>query len=805
MGRLKRWLGKHRERIWRAGLVSALSMLCLLILGIILAYAVPLPERLAARDSTLITYRDGHPAHVTLSADEKWRVGIPLEEVDPHFIESLILLEDQRFWSHPGVDPIAIGRATLSNIKQGQVVSGASTITMQLVRVLEPRPRTLRSKCIEALRAMQLEMRMSKEEILENYLRFAPYGRNIEGLDAASMAYFGHRADALSNAEIATLLAVPQAPNSRYPRPKNLERLERGRALVAQELLAAGGLDTRAGERELTQKEAFDALMFEDVPGELLPFPREIPHLAQWLVAQSPTRTQIHTSIDRTMQNDLERMVEERRTELHAQGINHGAVVIANVRTSEVLSVVGNLEFDSSQGSQLPAFALPRSTGSLLKPVITAMAMDAGFAHPERLIRDIPITRRRWSPENFSGKFSGLVRLGDALTRSLNIPFILLIEKLGPERLLGKLVEAGFVHLNHTPGHYGLGIAVGGVEATPLEVTGLYATLARQGEYTPLRWLMPDDTSSQTTYSPRLWSEGAGWLVNEVLSRRERPDLPWRADLPQENWTIHWKTGTSNKHRDAWSVGYGGDLVVTVWLGNMSNASAEALVGARTAAPLMFDVLEAALPPRLEQDPPPESALTTIEVCQYSGHLAGAACPTRHEVKAPVEGVPTKPCPYHRHIDVLASTGEMTRKACQGTREVVKRSVLTFDAELLPYVSAQENQATQLPEWAPGCAPQSAAHAPELVSPERGQRFLLIPGIPAERQRVKLVATSQVASTQLSWFMDGEFLGTTRSQEELWWVPEEGEHELVVMDDTGRAATRPVVVERRRSGMQVTP
>lgn len=798
MGRLIALLKRHRERLWRVSLATALTMACLGLFGLAMAHVIPLPERLDERDSRLITYRDGHPAHLMLSPDDKWRVGMPITQIDPHFIDSLIILEDQRFWSHPGVDAIAIGRATLSNIQHGEVVSGASTITMQLVRVLEPRPRTLGSKCVEALRAMQLELRMSKAEILANYLRFAPYGRNIEGIDAASMAYFGHRADALSNAEIATLLAVPQAPNSRYPNPKNAERLELGRALVARELLATGGLDTHAGERTLTQQQAFEALMREEVPGALLPFPREIPHLAQWIVRERPDKDLIHTSIDRHMQHNLERMVEERRTELNAQGIYNGAVVVANHRTREIMSVVGNLEFDGAKAGQMPAFALPRSTGSLLKPLITALAMDQGIAHPEQLIRDVPMTRRRWKPENFSGKYNGLVTLADALTRSLNIPFILLIEKLGPPRLLGKLGELRFAHLNPTPGHYGLGIAVGGVEATPMEVTGLYATLANHGAYRPLSWELTHEEDQPTT---PLWSEGAGWLVSQVLARRERPDLPWRADLPQENWTIHWKTGTSNKHRDAWSVGYGGDLTVTVWLGNLSNASSESLVGARTASPLMFDVMEAMLPPKLEEEPAPVDALTQVEVCQYSGHLATPACEARHTVDAPVSGVPTAPCPYHISVEVLADTGELTRKACQRGRDVVARQVLTFDAEVLPYLSAQDSDVSQLPPWAPGCAPQSAAVAPELLRPERGQRFLLIPGIPADRQRIPFQAASATRNTALNWFLDGEFLGSTRSREELWWVPVVGEHELIVMDDTGRAATRPVVVERRQPGM----
>ena len=800
----------HLTRTRRQRLAAlALGLGSTLLFLYILALIIPLPERLTAKDSTMIQWRDGKPAHVFLSEDDMWRVGIGVDEIDPAYIDALLALEDQRFYSHPGVDPIAIGRATLSNIQHGRVVSGASTITMQLVRVLEPRPRTLQSKIIEALRAMQLEVRMSKDEILANYLRFVPYGRNIEGVDAASMAYFGHRADALSNAEIATLLAVPQAPNRRYPHRDNVERLRTGRDQIANELLALGALDTGEGEQTITQKEALDQVIGTYVPETLTPFPRDVPHLANWL-RSSAAGERYHTTLDKGTQQVVEQMMRERHSEYATRDIHNGAAVVVDHTTREIVAVVGNFDFqDEVHSGQIPGFATPRSTGSLLKPVILGMAMDQAMVHTQMLIPDIPMERADWSPLNFSETFNGLVTLEDALTRSLNIPFITLIEQLRPDTLLAVLRRANFAHLVNSPGHYGLGIAVGGVEATPLEVAGLYTMLANKGVYRPITLKMSSEqdqeqgSKSLDEPADRLLGEGATWLVLDAMAERERPDMAWRADLPDDH-TVHWKTGTSNNYRDAWSAGISGKLTAVVWLGNFSNASSPDLVGARSAAPLMFDILEALVDRDEQGVEKPADAIKTIEVCSLSGHLPGPACNHKHSIEVPVRSVPMKTCPYHKHIEVEKETGLMTRSACREGRETRTKSVATFPPEIASWLGASHRARAALPEWAPGCSPPSSEQAPEMLLPKRNQTVMIIPGIPTDSQRVPLEAKTSVHG-ELSWYVDGEYIGSTQSNDKIWWVPTLGKHEVVVMDATGRASMRELQVldHRARHKMQM--
>ena len=790
-----------RAPAWRQrALAAALAAAALALAGALAAWIVPLPARLDTGGSAVVTWRDGRPAHVFLAKDDRWRVGITLDQVDPHYVEALLALEDQRFWHHPGVDPIAIVRAARSNLTQGRIVSGASTITMQLVRVLEPRPRTLRSKIIEALRAMQLELRFSKAEILEMYLRFAPYGRNIEGLDAASMAYFGHRADALSNAEIATLLAVPQAPNARYPSPANRARLERGRDEVAAELFALGALDLGDPDHQLSSDEALAQVRASDVPLELTPFPRAIPHAASWLRARYPDRADLPTTLDRGTQGVVERMMRERRADYARRGIHNGAAVVLDHTTGQVRALVGNFDFrDQEHAGQIPGFDVPRSTGSLLKPLILGMAIDEAMVHPGMLAHDVPMVRGDWRPSNFDERFHGLVRLDDALTRSLNIPFIRLIEQIGPDALLARLRRADFAHLNEDPGHYGLGIAVGGVEATPLEIAGLYGALARRGQIMPTQILAPEPAGAGSCPAPasaRLLGEAASWLVLEVMDARERPDLPWRATLPEGDRAIHWKTGTSNGHRDAWSAGSSGELTAVIWLGNYSNASSSDLVGARVAAPVMFDVLEA-LTSRGTRPPAPPEGLKELEVCRFSGHRPGPACPETTTAQVPTESVPMRPCPYHRHIEVDASTGQRVRPACRAQRTTAQESVIDYPTEVLAWVEDGARAQASLPAWAPGCQPPSADRPPKILSPARRHTVLLIPGIPADRQRVPLKADSPL-DAPLSWFVDGEFLGDARPGQTLWWTPSPGDHELVVTDASGRARRRELTVSRRR-------
>ncbi|MFW5966616.1 MAG: transglycosylase domain-containing protein, partial [Persicimonas sp.] len=509
---------------------AAIALLLLLSGGLIAAWAVPLPDRLGERDSTVVTWDDGEPAHVMLSEDDKLRMPVSLDRLDEDYVDALLGLEDERFYMHPGVDPIAIVRAAISNATNGRVVSGGSTITMQLVRLLEPRPRTLRSKVIEAFRAMQLEMHLSKEEILEAYLRFVPYGRNIEGVESAALAYYGETTEALSEGQIATLLAVPQAPGTRHPSEANAERLREGRRDIARTLYKEGLLFDRAEDPEFGVDEALRQVAAEPVPESFTSVPRELPHVASWLRASEPDRDRFVTTLDESTQETVEHLVAEREAEAARGAVDNVAVVLTEHETGAVRALVGNFDFSLKRsGGQIPAFDVARSTGSLLKPFVYADAIDGGKTTPRQRVPDVPKSFGHYTPHNFEYRYNGLVRMEDALAQSLNVPLVELLRRVGVDEFASTLRRLGLRRFNPKPGDQGLSMAVGGVEATPIEVTRLYAALANDGRPTPVSVLA--DQVDQERYRP-VFGEGASWMARDALRRRDRPDFPGRgADL----------------------------------------------------------------------------------------------------------------------------------------------------------------------------------------------------------------------------------------------------------------------------------
>ncbi|MBV8761364.1 MAG: penicillin-binding protein 1C [Deltaproteobacteria bacterium] len=752
-------LGPRFPRAWRwtSRIVLAVNAALLLLLAAV--YVVPLPSR-AAGWSVVVEYRDGTPAYVFLAPDDKWR--LPVDRVDPAYGRALVALEDKRFWSHHGVDPIAIARAAWSDLVSGRRVSGGSTLSMQLARLYEPRPRTIPSKLIDMFRAVQLDVRMSKHEILDEYLARTPFGENVEGVESAAWAYFGHSAQHLTPVEIATLLAVPQGPSRFAPSPANAERLKTRRDAILGKLIAAGvfsDADATAARADTSP-----------VPTALRAMPRETPHAAFYLRLRYPGEARIRTTLDRGVTQLVTKQVALRATELRTKGIYNGAVVVADHQTREIVALVGSLDWsDARHGGQIPMFARPRSPGSTLKPLLYALAIDRGIALPEYLVPDVPSQYGTYRPKNFDGDWSGLVRLQDALARSLNQPFIDLLQQLGVEPFIAELQRLGVSPARAKPGDYGLSLIVGGIEVTPLELANIYATLAEGGLYMPLRLLARDRGTPQP-----IFGAGAAYLTRQALSQRDRPDFPNRRDVavPPD---IHWKTGTSFGFRDAWAVGSGPTYTAVVWTGNVDNRPSTDLVGSEAAGPLLFDVLESVDHTQLAEARPDD--LVEVEVCAYSGHIPSAACTDRVKVLAPVHAVPTAPCPYH--------------VTCDGKSYTVLPSAVTA------WLTAR-NRA--LPETPP-CTTE--ASPPQILTPVEGQVVTLLPGVPAKNQVVALSASTR--ATMLTWFVDGALIGTAPAAERLYWTPTPGKHDVVAADEAGRKTHRLLVVTQAGASADRSP
>lgn len=765
------------------GAVVAALVAAVAVLGA--AWLVPLPARLSLPDASVVRWRDGGVAHATLAPDDRWRLPASVDTVDPAYVAALLAYEDARFRWHPGVDPLAVGRAVAQNVSAGRVVSGASTLTMQVVRLSEPRPRTLASKATEAVRAVQLELRLSKDEILSAYLRLAPYGGNLEGVEAASWAYFGHGADTLTAAEVALLLAIPQDPNARAPGRAEPATLRAARDHVSARLAEAGALPLGEGEATRGVDDVLATVRATPVPRAATPLPRSAPHAAAWFARQpgGPVAGRaVRTTLDRGEQGLAERVVASHRASLERRGIRDVAVVVVDWQTAELRALVGGHDFWSdAAGAQIPAFGVPRSPGSTLKPLAYAAAIDDGTALPGFLVPDVPVAHGTWRPSNYDGTFDGLVRLEDALSRSLNVPFVELLAQDGVPTFLSRLRAMGVTSLDPRPGHYGLSLIVGGIELTPVEVAGIYAGLAADGRGRTLRWRADDPPLPERA----VFSPGAAWLTQRALRLRDRPDFPARREISAMPRGLHWKTGTSFGHRDAWAVGSGRRRTVAVWLGNLDQTPSRRLVGSEAAGPLLFDLLEA-LDDGLPAEPVSPSDLAPVEVCALSGRLPGAACPHTRPALARTAAVPVERCDMHVRISVDTETGRRVRPGCRDGRAVEERVVVQWPTRVRRWLDDQWLHQPQAPPLDPACAPLATGAAPRIVSPPAGGVAVLIPGMPASEQEIPLEAES--ATGPLHWFVNGERVGSAPADGRVWWEPRPGAHEVVVMDPAGRSA-----------------
>jgi penicillin-binding protein 1C len=528
----------------------------------------PLPLAQARHVSTTIVDRNGKLLRAYAMADGRWRLPVDARTgVDPGYLKLLLAYEDRRFRSHAGVDPLALGRAALQLVTRGHIVSGGSTITMQLARLMEPRrERSVCAKLRQMVRALEIERQLDKDQILDLYLALAPYGGNLEGIRAASIAYFGKEPKRLSLAEAALLVALPQSPETRrVDRFPDVARAARDRVL-----------DRMVEEGRVPEEDALQAKAVP-VPRLRKPMPILAPHSADQAIATVKGADVIRLTLDSGLQRNLEALARDRAAAL-GPNVSIGIVAVDNA-SGDVLARVGSPDyFDDKRAGQVDMTRAVRSPGSTLKPFIYGLAFEDGFVHPESLIDDRPIRFGSYAPENFDMTFQGTVPVRKALQLSLNVPAIALLDRVGSSRLSSRLKQAG-VNLvlpkDETPG---LAMGLGGVGVTLQDLVQLYCGLARLGNTRPLREIASD----QERDSLRLMDQVAAWQVGNVLMGTPPPE-----NAPHNR--IAFKTGTSYGYRDAWSVGFDGRMTIGVWVGRPDGAPVPGLVGRTAAAPILFD------------------------------------------------------------------------------------------------------------------------------------------------------------------------------------------------------------------------
>lgn len=578
-------IGARRSlwRRWRPFAIGAGAVACVSLLGTAGGYIAL--DRLGPPDlttttnlSTVVLDRNDRLLRAFTTTDGRWRLPVDVGDVDERYLAMLMAFEDKRFYVHGGVDMRSMTRAAVQLIGNGRIVSGASTLTMQVARLIEGRyERSSRAKVRQIVGALQLEHHLTKQQILALYLRLAPFGGNIEGVRAASLAYFGKEPRRLSVGEAALLVALPQSPEWRRP-DRNPKAAQMARDRVLQRAVEEG---------VITQAEATRA-SHEAVPTARRAFPKLAPHLAEAEVIAQPKETVHRLTIERGVQRALEGLAEE-QTKLLGQKLS-AAVLVVDHTTGEVIAHVGSAGYlDGGRFGAIDMVGATRSPGSTLKPFIYGLAFEAGLAHPETLIEDRPVRFGNYAPKNFDEDFHGTVTIHDALAQSLNIPAVKVLNAVGPGKLAGRFRKVGVETSFPDKSQPTLAMALGGVGLTLRDIATLYTALARAGDVTPLIHRRSDLKASaqallhgKQAERKRLLSPLAAWYVTDILKDAPPP-------VNAKAGRFAYKTGTSYGYRDAWAVGYDGRYVVAVWVGRPDGAATPGLSGRVAAAPILFD------------------------------------------------------------------------------------------------------------------------------------------------------------------------------------------------------------------------
>jgi penicillin-binding protein 1C len=789
-------------RMARAGAYGAAACIAC-VLGLLL---VPVPDPLFDDPkSSVLVASDGSLLGARIAADGQWRFPAG-PDVPDRFETAITTYEDRRFRWHPGIDPLALARAAFLNAREGEIVSGGSTLTMQVARMARGRrQRTYGQKLVEVVWSLTLEIGHSKDEVLAMYAANAPFGGNVVGLEAAAWRYFGRPPAELSWAETAMLAVLPNSPGLIHP-GRNRDRLRERRDGLLRALHEAGTLD----ETELR------LALLERLPEEPVPLPRAAPHLLETLVARNaagPAREpaaegrRFESTLDRATQRMSQRVVEEHARALATMGIDNAAVLVVDNRSFDVLGYVGNSRWSVDEGS---GFAIdlvyrPRSTGSVLKPLLFARMLDAGELLPSTLVPDVPSQFAGYMPENYDRVFRGAVPARDALARSLNVPAVWMLSRHGVDKFYDFLERMGMSTLHRQPQGYGLTLVLGGAEGTLWDLTTMYANVAhvaeggrvaRSANLLRPRLVISDEID---TGRPAGLSVGASWLTLDALKEVVRPgvDAQWRRF--EGSHEVAWKTGTSYGHRDAWAIGSTARYTVGVWVGNASGEGRPELTGVGSAAPLLFDVFNGL--ERVDWGPRPEFALRSVAVCRDDGYLAVLGCETE-EALAPRDSHFERPSPYHRVVHLADGGAWQVDARCEPVDRMTHETWFVLPPGQEHYYRQHRSGYRPLPPVRPDCqvADGASPGSMDFLYPEAGTAVYIPWELGGERGRVVFAVAHRRTDARLYWHLDDHFVGSTVTFHEQALDIPPGRHTITVVDQWGGRASRAFEVLDKDAG-----
>lgn len=765
-------------------------------------YVFALPAKLfEVPYSTVLYDRENNLLNAAISSDGQWRFPVR-EKIPQKFRDAIIMFEDKRFESHLGVDPRALYRATLQNIKAGRVVSGGSTIPMQVIRLSGNNPkRTFFNKVHEIILATRLEWSYSKDQILSLYASHAPFGGNVVGIEAACWRYFGRQPDELSWAEAATLAVLPNNP-SIINLGSNREALRKKRDRLLTRLRDAGKIDALG----------YDLAISEPVPDAPLALPRLAPHLMDRAVLSGKEGERIVSTINTSIQQRTIDILENHHRRLKGNQIFNTAALVMEVRTGNVIAYVGNVSSGAEHHERVDIIRSRRSTGSILKPFLFAAMLNEGLMLPKDLVPDIPTVINGFSPKNFSRGYDGAVPADQALIRSLNIPAVHELREYRYEKFYRLLKDVGITTLDRPADHYGLSLILGGAEATLWDVTGAYASMARTlrayferpganryraGDYHGPVFVQDSLAADDHNYEQHAVLDAASvWLTFETLKEVYRPgeETGWRNFYSSKK--IAWKTGTSFGFRDGWAVGVTPDYAIGVWVGNADGEGRPGLTGTETAAPILFDIFSQL--PEGSWFNKPQSELVPIAVCRMSGSRASEWCPAADTTELALPGLRTQACAHHKRIHLSADRKYRLHAGCAALENIHSESWFVLPPVQEYYYRNHHVSYKSLPPFRRDCADPAGIATMDMIYPKTDSRIFIPRDLDGSVGSTVFQAAHRNPAATIYWHLDGQFVGATSRSHRLTISPPEGSHRMTLVDELGETLEKEFDVISKR-------
>ncbi len=765
------------------------------IVILLIFYAFCLPNDLFTKPtSTVITSSNGQLLGALIADDGQWRFPHN-DSVPKKFKTCLIQFEDEHFYKHPGFNPVSIFKAFKENLQAGKVKRGGSTITQQVIRLSRNnRDRTYFEKLKELILATRLEFKYSKEKIITFWASNAPYGGNVVGLDAASWRYFNRKSSELSWSETATLVVLPNAPNLIYP-GKNQDKLLAKRNRLLKKLLTKKVIDS------LT----YNLSILEDLPQKAYAIPQMAPHLLQKINKEKKGEF-VKTTIDKKLQNQTNTIVENHYNQLSKNGIYNIAVLVLDVKTRQVLSYVGNAPTDNKHQKSVDIIDKPRSTGSVLKPFLYAAMLDNGVILPNTLVADIPTNFGSYQPENFDKKYAGAISAKLALSRSLNVPTVRMLQSFGLEKFHHYLQKLELKDIKKSANHYGLTLALGGAESNLWDLCKSYAAMAstvnhyseNSSRYFTKEFSAPTfyadkniDFGSKTS-EKIIFDAASIYLTLESLKEVNRPNAEENWEFFDSSKQIAWKTGTSFGFRDAWAIGTTKDYVVGVWVGNADGEGRPGLVGVQTAGPILFDVFDKL--PNATWFEKPFDEMTEIEICTKSGFRATAICEEKTLEFVQNSGLKTQPCPYHIQVNVDESASYQVNTSCEKLENIKQKSWFVLPPLMEYYYKKHNPFYKPLPKFREDCL-GDVNNSMKFIYPTEKSAVFLPKDFNGKQNELVLKVAHSNNDAILYWYANNIFLGTTKELHSFAFQPKTGDFNFTVMDNFGNEIHQQITVK----------